>query len=1047
MPPAPPRLTALLTTHSFFSEGAGTASPARLAELAAQRGFSSVALTDDASVAGAVELSGAAATHGLRAVVGATAPLLLERAGARRGERLEVYPVVLLAVGRPGYAALCRLLTDLKAGERPGLPLDALRAEAAHLALLTGGRRGFPTVLGAERRVTELTALLRDLRGAFRERLFVQLYHDGLPGDRRRQGFLRALARDLGLPTVAAPEIRMATQAEYPLLDALTCARLGTDVSTPHPERPRTDLAHLATPEVWARRIPHADALANAERLAQRCTFTLQPDQLTAPEPTLPDGLSARAYLRRRAFAGLHVMYRGAARDAARARLRHELRTVHELKLEGFFLCAAEITDYCRDHGILAAGRGSAAGSVLCHALGITLADPIRHNLLFERFLHTGRRSMPDVDIDIASSRRDQVLAWVEDRWGAGGAGEAMVANRITYRLPSAVQDLGRALGLPPEQRDRLTRALGRDYRHHRPHRAADAAVVFDEVLGDAPVKGALLRLLSLMEPKFVRHLAPHSGGVVLSGDPLTHHSPLTRSSGGIRMLSFNKEDVEALGLIKLDLLGLRMLGVLERVREDVVRLEGRWLDFGDLPDDPAVWRRIQAGDTMALFQIESPAQVQMSARLRPEHMTDLAHQIALIRPGPIQSGTVHPYVRRRLGEEVTPTLREPLHGILRVSHGVLLFQEQILRLAVQYAGMTWEDADRFRRDVAGAEEDGTLDALRERFVQGAARTCAASAEEAREVFGWCASFRGYGFAESHAWSFAQHAYASAWLRHHHPAPYLAAVLTEHPGMWPAHTITQEARRWGVRLAPLDINHSAATYRAEDARTVRVPFTAVHGISTDAARAIVLERLVGGKYHGVEDAHERLPLTREQHEALVQAGAYGEDRRRAYYALTARANARPAGQGGLLTPASAPPELPALTPDDLLRLDLQLTGVSGLGRDLLDAHRARLRDLGCAPLGNLKAGQRAWTAGVIVARQRPPTARGFAFYVIQDGHHRAQVIISPDLWEAHRQLLRDANLLLVEGEVNGPSRALTIRALRLSELFLPAPRISGYAFG
>ncbi|MFC6663012.1 hypothetical protein [Deinococcus multiflagellatus] len=481
----------------------------------------------------------------------------------------------------------------------------------------------------------------------------------------------------------------------------------------------------------------------------------------------------------------------------ATERLRAELDTVAELDLAGFFLTASEVTDYCRAHGILAAGRGSAAGSVLCFLLGITLSDPLKHNLLFERFLHTGRTSMPDVDIDIASSRRDQVLRWVEERWGLSGAGEAMVANRITYRLPSAVQDLGRALGVPPELRDRLSRALGRDYRHHRPHRAREAAEVFTEVLGEAPVKEALLNLLERIEPRFVRHLAPHSGGVVLSREALTAYSPLTRSSGGIRMLTFDKDDVEALGLIKLDLLGLRMLGALERAREEVLRLTGQWLPYGELPDDPTVWREIGTGDTMALFQIESPAQVQMTARLQPRDLTQLAHQIALIRPGPIQSGTVHPYVRRARGEEPIPELPEPLATILAPTHGTLLFQEQILRIAVHYAGMTWPEADRFRSRLTKVEDEAEKAQLREAFVDGAAGTTGAFPWEAEAVFGTCAAFRGYGFAESHAHAFAAHSYASAYLRRHHPAAYFAAFLTEAPGMWPASTIAGEARRRG----------------------------------------------------------------------------------------------------------------------------------------------------------------------------------------------------------------------------------------------------------
>ncbi|WP_295818289.1 DNA polymerase III subunit alpha, partial [uncultured Deinococcus sp.] len=952
----------------------------------------------------------------------------------------EVFPLVLLAASREGYAALCGVLTDLHLHHPGGVPLALVLDRAAQLVCLTGGRSGFPTVLGERRELARATALLRTLQGVFRFRLYVQLFHGQAPHERRRLAYLRGLARDLELPVVAAPEVCMATPDEFPLLDALTCARLGIDVHTPHAQRPRNDARHLGTPAAWSARLPFPDALENAARIARECALELRPDHLHSPEPRLRPHQTPQEALEERAWAALET-YAPPRRAAASDRLRHELDTVATLDMAGFFLTAAEITDYCRAHGILAAGRGSAAGSVLCHLLGITLSDPLAHDLLFERFLHTGRTSMPDVDIDIASSRRDQVLAWVEERFGLGGHGEAMVANRVTYRLPSAVQDLGRALGLPPELRDRLSRALGRDFRHHRPHRAREAQVVFDEVLGSAPVKDALLALLTRIEPGFVRHLAPHSGGVVLGGTALTHFSPLTRSSGGIRMLGFDKDDVEALGLIKLDLLGLRMLGALERAREEVLRLGGGWLPLGDLPDDPEVWRELGSGDTMALFQIESPAQVQMTARLQPRTMTQLAHQIALVRPGPIQSGTVHPYVRRARGEEPVPERPEPLRSILAATHGTLMFQEQILRIAVHYAGYDWPRADRFRARLGRVEDDAELTQLRADFVSGAALTTGAFPWEAEEVFAMCAAFRGYGFAESHAHAFAQHAYASAYLRRHHPAAFLAGVLTEAPGMWPPGTVSRDFARRGVRLAPACVNASGISYRAETTRTVRVPLTAVRGVSVDAARATVQERLVRGKFAGVEDFYDRVAVRRDVLEALVRAGAFDtidarKNRREAFYVLHTVANARPPGTRALLTPDADLPEMPALPAQESLTLDLATKGLSESGQHPLDAHRAHLRDVGCVPVASLRHGTDTWAAGVIVARQRPPTARGFAFYVLEDTSGRVQAILSPELWEAHRAVLRDAHALIAHGHVTRRGHAVTLRVTRVAELRL-----------
>ncbi|MBB6018569.1 DNA polymerase III subunit alpha [Deinococcus radiopugnans] len=1034
-------LPALLTCQSYFSEGRSTVSPRRMVRLAKERGYSAVGLTDWCSVAGAVELCEAAGEAQLKAVVGVTLPVSFPTP-PRSKEPHEVFPLVLLAKDRTGYALLCELITQLHLQHPDGLPLECMQEAARrgdHLVCLTAGRAGFPTALGERRELARAASLLRILRQSFPFDLYVQLFHGAAPNERRRLEYLRGLARDLELPTVAAPEINMGGQDEYPLLDALTCARLGIDVQTPHAERPRNDARHVSTPEDWGALLPFPDALLNAQKLADVSTLNLHPEQLHAPEPKLRMLQTPQEALEERAFAALPLRYSSDVRPVAQTRLQQELATVRTLEMAGFFLTAAEVTDYCREHGILAAGRGSAAGSVLCYLLGITLSDPIRHNLLFERFLHTGRVSMPDVDIDIASSRRDQVLSWVEARWGGEGTGEAMVANKVTYRLPSAVQDLGRALGLPPELRDRLNRALGRDYRHIRPHRAREADVVFAEVLGEAPVKDALLSLLEKIEPGFVRHLAPHSGGVVLSASPLTHYSPVTRSSGGIRMLTFDKDDVERLGLIKLDLLGLRMLAALERAREEAMRLTGEWVEYGDLPDDPAVWERIASGDTLAIFQIESPAQVQMTARLQPRNMTQLAHQIALVRPGPIQSGTVHPYVRRARGEEPVPDLPGPLRTILAPTHGTLMFQEQILRIAVHYAGYSWPEADRFRGRLSKTEDAAELEELKNSFTAGAALTTGAFPWEAEEMFATCAAFRGYGFAESHAHAFAQHAYASAWMRHHHPAAYLAAFLTEAPGLWPPSTVSHEARRWGVSLRGVCINRSGMSYRAENTRTVRLPLSVVEGVSETAARRIVQERLTGGKYKNVEDVYDRVELGRGALDTLAKAGAFDaldprQNRREASYVLHTIANARKPGTLGLLSPQTEPPELPVLSPNQQLSLDLETKGLSESGRHPLDAHRARLRDLGCVPLSGLRHGQGVWTAGLIVIRQRPPTARGFAFFVLEDASARIQAVISPALWEAHRALLRDARALIVQGEAAVHGRAVTLKVQRLSEL-------------
>ena len=1083
------RLTALLNVHSYYSFGAGTASPTSLVKRAAELGYGYIALTDDLNVTGGVELFQAARQYGVRALIGATVPVRIED---------QTYPFVLLAASRAGYGTLCRLITlahEREGGEaRLEVPYSALLAHTHDLVLLTGGREGLPTRLLAARQVAELERLLRQLQGAFPQRLYLQLFHDRYRWDERRASVIRRLAQSLALPVVTAPQVRYLDRDDYRLYDALTCARLGVSVQEPHPRRPQNACQHLPDPAEAHRRLPYPEAALNAAWVAEASHFQLLPERLTPPAARVPQGRTPEQHLEERCYTALLKRYAGEVLVTARRRLEEELSAVRALGLADFFLVAAEVTDYCRHHGILAAGRGSAAASIACYLLDITKADPIKHDLLFERFLHTGMTTMPDVDIDISSARRDEVLAWVEERFGA--TTEAMVCNKITYHLPLAIQDLGRALGMPPELRNRLTKALGRDFRGLRPAAAERAEVAMREVLGDAPVATIFLNLLEGMERKHARHIAPHSGGVVLAREPLTHYSPLERSSGGIKLLQLDKDDAEAMGLIKLDLLGLRMLAALERCREEVFRLEGVWLDLADLPDDEEVWDLISAGATLGLFQVESPSQQHTSRVMRSRNLTDLAHQIALIRPGPIQSGTVHPYLRRRQGLESVTYWHPSLEKVLAKSYGVLLFQEDVLRIAVHFAGMSWIDADRFRKKVSSWSDLEDIEPDREGFVRGAMRHVGATREEALTVFDAVKGYQGFGFAESHAWAFALHAYASGWLRVHYPAEYMAAILTEEPGMWSQSTKRQEARAWGVPFLPFDINRSGAHYRVErvprDAlpaeadgeeqpappapeqqaavsgacpsgssrrpgtgdclvKSIRPPLSAINGVSRDIAKQVLLERLRNGPYRDIDDAYQRLTLSRDTFEALIRAGTLDaiQERRQALFRLGAMTTAQEPGATTMFSAVPATPDLPPLTLPDRYVWDYQTTRFSTLEVHAIDLVRDQLREIDCVPLLRLRRTPRKTrvrTAGLVVGRQRPGTAKGFAFFVIEDGPTRAQVIISPTLWDNNRVLLRDASMLVVDGVVEDTGYQLTLKALELAEL--PAPiRVTGYHFG
>ena len=1009
-------LKVLLNTYSYFSFAQACSSPGTLAKRAADLGYTHMAITDTLGVYASVELIQAAKAAGITPLIGATVSLAYADA---------VYPLPLLVASKQGYAALNRLITLAK--ERDGtLTLSQLELASEHLYCLSGGRRGFINTLLEKKQFSKADALIQALKRAFGERLYVQLFWDAYPWDVRRANVLKRFAREHRVAVVAAPEVRYATPDLMPLHDALTCARLGITLHTPHRERPQNSCQAIPDPNS----LPAAftEAAQNANRLAERLRFELLPERLEPPPAYIPDGYTSQSYLESLCRERLLEHYQGEHFSAASQRLELELYTIKSLGFAEFFLVVYEVMSYCYERGIVASGRGSAAGSIVCYLLGVTQADPVTNKLLFQRFLSLGKRAMPDIDIDIASSRRREVFDWLVNRY----PNAAMVCNKMTYYLPSAVQDVGRALGLAPKVRNHLTKSLGRDFRHTRPHQVALAKEIFDEVLGEASVKDVLLALLAKIESGFVRQISPHSGGWVVSKHPLSTHSPQETSSGGLVTLQFDKDDIEALGLMKLDLLGLRMLGVFERVREEVIRTEAVYLDVYAPPEDKDVWQTIQAGDTMTLFQIESPAQVRMTVQLKPETRQDLKDQVALVRPGPIQSDSVHPYMRRRRHEEQLSYTHPALKPILERSYGVLLYQEQIMEIAHDVAGFSWEEADLFRKKMSSYEDEYEVRFLRRKFIQGAGERCGLSAEQASELLLNISAFRGFGFAESHAWAFGLHAYTSAWLRHHYPAEWFAGVMSEQPGMYNANTVRQEARRWGVGFARLDINKSSFHYfveRTSYGKRLRPPLCAVKGVSVDTAKTLILERMKRGPYLNLKQLFERVALPRDSAEALDKAGAFVRlsDRRTGLYQVGVLSQGTHEGQASLFAPEEAPP-FPELSVMEQLEWDFKLKGYSEHAVHPVDLHRNRLLELGAIPFTRLRQGAQVKTAGLVIARQKPPTARGFAFWLIEDNQDRVQVVISPDLWEQRREVLRDASLMMAEGYLSRQGSSLTLRA-------------------
>ncbi len=1000
-----------LHCHSWFSFLDGASSPAELVMAAVRLEQPALALTDTHTLAGAVQFARGCQEHGIKPIFGATVPV-------------DGFPLVLLAANREGYANLCDLVT-LAHRERDIISISSgdLRGLTGGLLCLTGDRRGGLSQLVQQQDYSAANKWLGKLAELFPLRVFVELCHHQRPDDPLVVHTLREAARKYGLYCVATNAVRYAHPDSYALQDALTCARLGLTIAQPHLERPVNDAAYLCSEtELLARGLP-ANAIANTKAIAGLCDVELLPDQVTPPAARIPAGISPINYLRDLCRQGMKHRYPLASSDAwqqAARTLRHEINVINESGLEEFFLVVREVIEFARSRGIRCSGRGSAANSIVAYLLGITEVDPIRHHLLFERFLHTGRRGMPDIDVDFETHRRHEVIAWMAERFGEEHT--AMTANLVTFRLRLAVREMAKVLGYPLWQIDRISKALPPvSARHVRDYRN-DLA----EELGESPLLDTLLCLVEQIA-NAPRHLSLHSGGMILSRQPLRYLSPIQTSANGVRQVQFAKDDVEALGLIKFDVLGLRMLSVVTEtitlLREDT----GTSPDIDELPlDDEPTFELIRQGRTMSVFQIESPGQWNLLSRSQPQVFDDLIAQVALFRPGPLQGNMVHPFILRRRGLQKVTYPHPCLEPILRDTYGVILYQEQVLEIAHAFAGLTLAEADEFRRLMSKFRDAGEMEAMRAHFVQGAQQKHGVTMQLANWVFDAVAKFVGYGFCRSHAAAFARTVYHTAYLKAHYPAAFMAAVLEHKPGFYPLSSILEEARHCGVKVLPVDIRTSDLKYRLESG-AIRVPLTQIKGWSTDVAAPLVLERLLR-PFANLEDLYNRVPLDRDQWDNLARSGAlnvFGE-RRAVLWRLGELARVLgPSGQeqrtlDELELPVEALPHLRELTEAETLHWDYQTQGIS-TGPHPIALHRPYLDRLGTysiSQLSNVSIGQKVLVAGAVISRQRPPTAKGMCFIILEDETGRLPTALTPPVYEVFHCAVRSSGLI-IEGKVEG----------------------------
>ncbi|MCY7344575.1 MAG: error-prone DNA polymerase, partial [Pseudonocardia sp.] len=861
-----------LHCHSNFSFLDGASHPEELVEQAVRLGLDAIALTDHDGMYGVVRFAEAAAELNMRTVFGAELSLGLS-APQNGVADPEGTHLLLLARDPEGYRALCRVISAAQLrGEEKGRPvydLDEVVAETAGRVLaLTGCRKG------AVRQALRTGGGARELRRLVEwfgtDHVAVELTHAALPTDTERNDALAALARDAGVPTIASTAAHYATAARFPLATALAAVRARRSLDDADGWLPPAGTAHLRSGAEMAARFDHRypGAVARAAEFGRACAFSIDLVAPDLPPFEVPADHDEASWLRELTHRGVARRYGSHAEypEAVEA-VERELAIIEGKNFPGYFLIVHDIVEFCRRSDILCQGRGSAANSAVCFALGITNVDAVAHRLLFERFLSPARDGYPDIDLDIESGRREEVIQYVYGTYGRGCA--AQVANVITYRPRSAVRDMAKALGFSPGQQDAWSKRIERwsglldgPLPDGMPAQVVELA---DELLG------------------FPRHLGIHSGGMVICDRPVSEVVPVEWARmEGRTVVQWDKDDCASAGLVKFDLLGLGMLTALHLMIDLVAAHHDRTIELHELqPSDPEVYAMLQRADSVGVFQVESRAQMATLPRLKPRVFYDLVVEVALIRPGPIQGGSVHPYIRRRNKleewEHDHPLLRNALDKTL----GVPLFQEQLMQVAVDVAGFSAADADELRRAMGSKRSEARMERLRGRFYAGMAANDI-TGELADTIFTRMLAFANFGFPESHSISFASLVYYSAWFKHYYPTAFCAALLNSQPmGFYSPQSLVADARRHGVLARGPDVNRGRAEAVLQPdplstgGQAIRLGLSEVRGISLDLAEVIDADRDRAGPYRDLADLARRVRLTVPQAEALATAGAFG----------------------------------------------------------------------------------------------------------------------------------------------------------------------------
>ena len=1010
--------------RSAFSFLEGASTPEDLVSTAADLGMPALALADTDNLSGAPRFYMAAKKAGLQAHLGVE---VTAAAGGR---------YTLFAESRTGYQNLCRLLSAMKLRAPKGQAAateEDFRTYSAGLICLTHGERDPQLLLDIYGRGQVYAELTRDLRRA---------------SESRNQRVI-AIADQYQLPLLATNAVHYAKPDKRELMDVLTCVRHKTTVDQAG-RLLEANAQRYLKPERMMRRLfaDYPQAISNTQALSERLGFTLADLGYQFPLYPLPPGETIDSFLRQRTEEGARGRYRP-YHEKAQRQIERELQLIAKLELGGYFLIVWDIVRFCRDHGILAQGRGSAANSAVCYSLGITAVDPVGMDLLFERFLSEERGEWPDIDIDLPSGdQRERVIQYVYQRYGQHGA--AMTANVITYRGRSGIRDVGKALGYTKETLDPIASLVSR-WGFVEPGQPVERP--FEEAgqtLSD-PRTAKFIQLYREIQD-LPRHLGQHSGGMVISQHALSSVVPLEPATmPGRVIIQWDKEDCADLGLIKVDLLGLGMMAALEESIELIRTAHGDEIDLSQLPaDDPKVYAMMQQADTVGLFQVESRAQMASLPLTKPEKFYDLVVQVAIIRPGPIVGKLYHPFVRRRRGLEAPVSLHPSLDGVLARTLGVPLFQEQLLRMAMIVANFTGGEAEELRRAMGFKRSEKRMIDIEARLRAGMTAN-GIDVEAQEKIVQSITAFALYGFPESHAASFALLAYASAWLRTYYPAAFTAALLNQQPmGFYHPATLVKDAQRHGVRVLPVDIAKSDWRCNIEQG-ALRLGLNYSRGLRAEAARLIVKER-ARQPFLSIVDLTRRVPeLRKDEVRQLASIGALNplEDTHRRDALWQSELALQPVGPlFAELEPANGKSPLQAMTVAERLVADFAGTSMT-VGQHPVAHHRtelARQRVWRAVDLAQARNNTIVRIAGCVICRQRPSTAKGFAFFSLEDETGIANAIVAPALFEKHRLVLISEPYLLFEGVLQNQGGATSVKVGRVTPLRLGQALMGSHDF-